>query len=243
VVQEIICDRVSKKGDLWDYFTYTGMNSETEIFVEELKQRPDVLGVILFGSWARGNNRPDSDVDLVVILTEGYRRTVERRNGQVFEIIYTTEKGAFGYWESHRDDAAGLWEVAKVLYNKDDTIERLKNKIKDVLDTGKKPIDEFQLEQFRFDAEDQLKYAETILDSDPATANLILTNKVFALTERFFDIRQMWVPAPKQRLAKIREINSEVYSLLQEFYKESATLKDKLEIGKKIVPIIFQTGA
>jgi predicted nucleotidyltransferase len=216
------------------------MNSETTIFLEELKQRPDVLGVVLFGSWARGNNHPDSDVDLVVILTEGYRRTVEHRNGQAFEIIYTTEKGAFDYWESHKDDAAGLWEVAKVLYDKDGTIKRLQDKIKQVLDAGKKPTDEFQLEQLRFDAEDQLKYVENILAGDPTTANLILTNKIFALTESFFNIRQMWVPAPKQRLTKIQAISPELYSLLEMFYQEPTALKDKLEIGKKIVPIIFK---
>src|SRR3989338_1050999 len=105
------------------------MNEQTQKFLGELKQRPDVLGVIMFGSWARGNNRPDSDVDLVVILTEGYRRTVEHRNGQPIEIIYTTEKGAFDYWEGHKDDAAGLWEVAKILYDKDCSIEQLKTRI------------------------------------------------------------------------------------------------------------------
>lgn len=216
------------------------MNTETQKFLEELKQRSDVLGVIMFGSWARGNNRPDSDVDLVIILTEGYRRTIEHRNGQPFEIIYTTEKGAFDYWESHKDDAAGLWEVAKILYDKDGTIERLKNKIKEVLDAGKKSIDEYQLGQFRFDSEDQLKYVEGVLASDPTTANLILTNKVFALTELFFDIRQIWTPAPKQRLAEIQKISPDFYSLLQKFYQEQISLKDKLEIAKRTVPIIFQ---
>ncbi|MBI4714150.1 nucleotidyltransferase domain-containing protein [Candidatus Uhrbacteria bacterium] len=216
------------------------MNEETQKFLEELKQRSDVLGVIMFGSWARGNNRPDSDVDLVVVLTEGYRRTVEHRNGQPFEIIYTTGKGAFDYWEGHKDDAAGLWSVAKILYDKDGTIEQLKNKIKEVLDAGKKPIDEYQLGQFRFDSDDQLKYVESILASDPTTANLILTNKIFALTELFFDIRQMWTPAPKQRLAEIQKINPDFYSLLQQFYQEQITLKDKLEIAKKIVPIVFE---
>jgi len=216
------------------------MNTETQKFLDELKQRPDVLGVIMFGSWARGNNRPDSDVDLVVILTEGYRRTIEHRNGQPFEIIYTTEKGAFDYWESHKDDAVGFWEVAKILYNKDGTIERLKIKIKEILNAGKKPIDEYQLGQFRFDSEDQLKYVESILASDPTTANLILTNKIFALTELFFDIRQIWTPAPKQRLTKIKGINLEFYSLLEKFYQESIPLKDKIETAKKIIPIIFQ---
>ncbi len=216
------------------------MNEATQNFLEKLKQRTDVLGVIMFGSWARGNNRSDSDVDLVVILTEGYRRTVEHKDGQAFEIIYTTEKGAFEYWESHKDDAAGLWAVAKILFDKDGTIERLKTKIKEVLDAGKKPIDEYQLGQFRFDAEDILKYVESILASDPTSANLILTNKIFALTELFFDIRQMWTPAPKQRLVEIQKISPDFHALLKEFYQEQITLKDKLETARKIVPLVFE---
>lgn len=216
------------------------MNDAMKGFIDELKQRHDVLGVILFGSWARGNNHPESDVDLVVILTEGYKRTVEYRNGQFFEIIYTTEKGAFDYWESHKDDASGLWEVAKIMFDKDGTVERLKTKIIEVLETGKKPIVEDQLGQFRFDAEDQLRYVERVLDSDPTTANIVLTNKVFTLTELFFDIRQMWIPAPKQRLAKIRKINPDLYTLLQHFYHEQISLKERLEVAKKIVSIIFQ---
>ncbi len=215
------------------------MNESTQKFVAELKIRPDVLGLIMFGSWARGNNRIDSDVDLVVILTEGYRRTVEYKDGQVFEIIYTTEKGAFDYWESHKDDAAGLWAVARILFDKDGTIERLKTSIAKILSVGKEPIDEFQLGQFRFDAEDILKYVENILVSDPTSANLILTNKVFTLTELFFDIRQIWTPAPKQRLAEIKKISPEFYMLLNEFYKQHNDMKDKLEVVKKIITIVF----
>jgi len=216
------------------------MNEETKTFLEELKHRPDVLGVIMFGSWARGNNRPDSDVDLVVILTEGYRRTFEHRNGQPFEIIYITEKGALDYWENHKDDAAGLWEVAKILYDKDGTVAQLKTNIKKVLDAGKKAIDEYQLGQFRFDVEDQLKYVESILCSDPTTANLILSNKIFSLTELFFDIRQVWTPAPKQRLAEILKNSPDFYTLLQDFYQAQISLKNKLEVAKKIVPVVFK---
>lgn len=217
------------------------MNEETKIFIDELKARPDVLGVILFGSWARGNNRPDSDVDLVVILTEGYRRTVEHRNGQVFEIIFITERGALDYWESHKDDAVGLWEVAKILYDKNGAILRLREKIKTVLDAGKKPIDEFQIGQFRFDAEDQLRVSEILQNRDSTTANLILSNKVFALTELFFDLRQMWIPAPKQRLANIKETKPELYLELENFYKDGALFGDRLQIAERIVELVFET--
>jgi predicted nucleotidyltransferase len=214
------------------------MNNATKNFLKVLRQRPDVLGVIMFGSRARGNNHPDSDVDLVVILTEGYRRAVEYREEQVFEIIYTTATGALAYWKSHIDDAAELWAVAKILYDKDGTIAHLKNKIQKVLDKGKKPIDEYQLRQFRFDAEDTLKYVENILEANPTTANLILTNKVFTLTELFFDIRQLWIPAPKQRIVKIKELSPDLYALLSEFYSDK-NLKERLEIAKSILYLMF----
>lgn len=216
------------------------MNNETQLFIEELKQRPEVQGIILFGSWARGNNRPDSDVDLVVILSEGYRRTVEVKGNQVFEIIYTTKQSALDYWKSHLDDASGLWSVAKVLYDKDNTVRQLKEEIEEVLQQGKKQIDDFQLGQFKFDAEDQIRYVGKIIQEDETTANLILSNKVFALTELFFDIRQQWTPAPKQRLAKIKEVSPEYYALLQQFYTGKLGLEQKIEVAMRMLPIIFE---
>ncbi len=218
------------------------MNNETQEFIQELRHRPDVLGVILFGSWARGNNRPDSDVDLLVILTEGFRRTVEYKNNLVFEIVYTNEKSAFEYWESHKDDCAGLWDVAKVLYDKDGTMKRLQTKVEEMLKAGKKSYDQDQLGEVKFDAEDQIKYVESILLSDPITAQLILSNKVFTFTELFFDIRQQWIPAPKQRLSIIRGISAEFYSLLEQFYKDGVTVEDKIQIARQMVPHVTNSN-
>jgi predicted nucleotidyltransferase len=215
------------------------MNKAIDTFLEHLKQRTDVLGIIMFGSRARGNNRPDSDVDLVVIASVGFRRAVEYHEGQAFEIIYTTGKSALAYWKNHPDDAAGLWAVAKVLYDKDKTISKLKNKVNKVLKKGKGPIDEHQLGQFRFDAEDTLKYVEYMIEHDPVTANLILTNKVFTLTELFFNIRQMWIPAPKQRLSKIKEISPDLYALLSEFYSDK-NLNERLQTASGILPLVFR---
>lgn len=216
------------------------MNEQTKVFLEELKARPDVLGVVLFGSWARGNNRPDSDVDLVVILSEGFRRTVEHRDGQEFEIIYTTPKSAVDFWATHKDDCAGLWEVAKIIYDKDGTMEELKKEAEKIIQEGKGSIDEYQVGQFRFDADDQLKVCRVLMDKDFTTANLILTNKVFSLTELFFDLRQMWTPAPKQRMAKIKEAKPELYSELEKFYRDGALMPERLEIAEKIVELVFE---
>jgi hypothetical protein len=216
------------------------MNDTSHKFIEELKLRDDVVGIVLFGSWARGNNRDDSDVDLIVIVNDRYQRAVENRDGQMFEIIFTTGKSALDYWKSHRDDCAGLWEVAQILYDKDGTVKELQNEVEAFLKEGKQPINELQLGQFRFDAEDQVKVSGLLFDNDQTTANFILTNKIFALTGLFFDIRQLWTPAPKQRLQKIKEIKPELYIALHDFYSESVTFKDKLEIAKKIIILVFE---
>jgi len=214
------------------------ISKATETFLEELKKKPSVVGVILFGSWARGNNRPESDVDLVVILQEGYQRAVETHDGQPFEIIYTTAKAALAYWESHKDDAAGLWSVAKILFDRDGTVEQLRAEVQRVLLDGKSEINAAQLEQLRFDAADQIRHARSIAAEDPTTSNFILTNKVFALTGTFFDIRQEWTPPPKQRLAVIRGVSPDLYALLCDFYQEPE-LQEKIGIAERMLSLVF----
>jgi hypothetical protein len=216
------------------------LNKATKDFVEKLRSDENVLGVILFGSWARGNNRPDSDVDLVVILKEGYQRCVETHENQVFEIIYTTEQGALDFWKSHLDDAFGLWDVAKILIDKDGVMEKLKNKITDVLEKGKPQISKLAIEQFRFDAEDQVDYAEKIKESDITTSKLILNNKVFNLSSVYFDLRQKYIPAPKQRLSVIKKEDSELYDKYVRFYENSDNPSEQIRIARDIINIVFQ---
>jgi predicted nucleotidyltransferase len=217
------------------------MNQNTTDFIEELKQMSEVLGIILFGSWARGNNRPDSDVDLVVILTEGYARRVEYKNNQAFEIIYTTTQSALEFWKNNTDDCAELWSVAKILYDKNGTLETLKEKAFEIIKNGKKPIDEDQKKQYQFSAEDEIKAVEHLITTDPTTASMVLTYAVNNLSSLFFDLRQLWTPAPKQRLSKIKEIDPKLYSFFERFYADKTFLREKIEVTKEIVPIVFKT--
>ena len=214
------------------------MNQQIEKFINQLKQRPDVLGVILFGSWARGNNRPESDVDLVVIIDKGHKRAVENHGGYVFEIIYTTVKSAYRFWEENKDDAFNLWDIAKIVYDKTGVIKDLQAKTEQMLKSGKKVIDESQLGQLHFDAEDQVEYSAQIYKQDPTTANMILNNKVFVLTELFFDIRQQWIPAPKQRIEVIKQAEPVLHLLLEEF-NSTTSFERRIIIASKIIKLVF----
>lgn len=218
------------------------MNVATEKFIAELKQRDDVEGIILFGSWARGNNRTGSDVDLVVLLSAGYKRSVEYCDGQAFEIIYVTPDSALEYWNVHRDDAASLWEVARVVFDRHGAAAELEQKARAMLAEGKPKLDEMAVKRFAFDMDNFFEYVETIADERSAEAQFLLEGKVRALTELFFDLRQAWIPSPKQRWERIKAVDPEFYSLLVQFYKESTVLSERLRLASIMTKAVFKTN-
>lgn len=215
------------------------MNEATKKFVENLKADDNVLGVILFGSWARGNNRPDSDVDLIVILENGYQRAFENAYDQNFEIIYTTADLALEYWKTYPDDAANLWEVVNILFDRNGKVLDIKSSIMEFLAGGKKPLDDKSKSQLRFSTEDTLLAVRSLRETDPTTAILVLEKTVLSLTEQYFDLRQLWTPAPKQRIAKIKEIDSGFCDLLGEYYSESVSLDKKIDLTSRMIDLVF----
>lgn len=218
----------------------TRMNTIAQQYIAELQSNPNVLGIILFGSWARGNNRPNSDVDLLIIVQHGFKRTVEYRAGQVFEITYTTEAGAIAYWQSHPDDAVELWDIAKVLFDRDGTVTRLQQVGNELKQWGRPALTGDQYEHSKFNAHDQLRAIAALAQSDPPTARMLLANHVFQLTELFFVTRQLWVSPPKQRLATIKNINHNLYDLIVRYYAEHS-LFEQITIVQSIVAIVFDS--
>jgi predicted nucleotidyltransferase len=214
------------------------MDDAIQEYVNKLQDKPTILGIILFGSWARGNNRPDSDVDLLIIVQSGFKRTVEYYKERIFEITYTTQEGVIEYWKSNRDDAVELWSVATILFDRDGTIARLQQQGKELREQGKPPLSTGQSEHYKFDIYDQLKSIEALIHIDPITAKMILSIKVAQLTELFFDTRQLWTPPPKQRLAKISSIDRNLYQLITNYYSTNVLL-EQLEVAKSIANLVF----
>lgn len=216
------------------------MNNATKIFIEKLQEKEIVEGIILFGSWARGNNRPGSDVDLLVIVSGGYSREIETYENQIFEIIYTTKEGALEYWESDIDGCASLWEVGQIIYDKTGEIEKLKSNANKILDTGKPKISEKARARLLFVAKDQLESSKIIAEENPSESNALMANHVFELTKIFFDLRQRCTPAPKQRFNAMKEIDVDLYENLIKFYAPETSLEDKFELSEVIIKLVFK---
>ncbi len=66
-------------------------NSFLSRVTEWAEQQPDVRGVLLVGSYARGTARPDSDVDLVILTVEPER--------YIDSIAFAEQFGPISRWQ------------------------------------------------------------------------------------------------------------------------------------------------
>jgi predicted nucleotidyltransferase len=219
------------------------LNKETISFMQQLKTNKNVLGIVLFGSWARGTQRNDSDVDLLVIVKEGYKRSVEYYESQAFEIIYTTPLGAKKYYKTDLDATYRFWAHAKVLFDRDNTVKALHEYAFGLTKEGKSSLSIDDFRHFEFDALDQLRFARAAyLKGDVATAYLVLHIKVAALTEIYFDTIQEWRPSPKQILSEIEKRDIRLSNLINEYYSDGMNFDEQIKLAEKIIREIFKTS-
>jgi len=214
-----------------------------EAFVGNLEQDANVLSIIVFGSYARGNDRPDSDIDLVVILKNGYRREVEYFEDQAFEIIYTTEMDAVDYWQANKHDGVGLWSVGRIVFDRGGVGEQLKKYGEKLCKEKPAGLDAAAIGHLRFDACDLIKAAEIIYKDDPATASLLIHKKAANLIDVYFDKRQQWRPAPKQQIEVISNSDNELGTLLHDFHTVSDFGQKILLLQKIVTHILGQNSA
>jgi hypothetical protein len=72
-----------------------------------------------------------------------------------------------------------------------------------------------------------------------ATANLILSIKITALIEVYFDTIKKWRPAPKQILSEIKSRNSKLHSYFVQLFSDHITFSRKVSVASRIVIAIF----
>ena len=213
-------------------------DNDLDELVDELKQNKDVLGIAIFGSYARGESRPNSDIDVLVIIKKGVRRDVEIRGKRTFEFVYASFSEAMKFYKSNPNDCVQLWKDAVVLYDKNGYMKKLNTFARRLQKKGKTPLSESDLKHFRFDAEDAIRAMKAIASTDPATASMYAHIKAANLIELYFERRQLWTPPPKKQLVVIRVLSIKDAKAIDAFFMTS-DLSEKLNHLSKMVKVVL----
>jgi predicted nucleotidyltransferase len=215
------------------------MNEAIQRFVDELAADPAVRGVILFGSHARGNARPDSDADLVILVErDQFEMGFAERDGQKFELLRWSEAVAIRYATDNPDNAADFWQVAEILHDPDGAAARLRDHSAKMLAEGKPPMDEARRAWSRWASDDRLNAAAGIAEDDPAAARMVLHERVIDLTATFFDVRGEWTPPTKRRTGRIADLDPGLHGLLTAFYTDGTSFAEQLALARQMLPLI-----
>ena len=216
------------------------MNEAIQRFVDELAADPAVRGVILFGSHARGNARPDSDADLVILVErDQFEMGFAERDGQKFELLRWSEAVAIRYATDNPDNAADFWQVAEILHDPDGAAARLRDHAAEMLAEGKPPMDEARRAWSRWASDDRLDAAAGIAEDDPAAARMVLHERLIDLTATFFDVRGEWTPPTKRRTGRIADLDPGLHGLLTAFYTDGTSFAEQLALARQMLPLIY----
>ena len=216
------------------------MNEAIQRFVDELAADPAVRGVILFGSHARGNARPDSDADLVILVErDQFEMGFAEREGQKFELLRWSETVAIRYAMDNRDNAADFWQVAEILYDPDGAAARVRDHAAVMLAEGKPPMDEARRAWSRWASEDRLDAAAGLAADDPVAAQMVLQERVIELTATLFDVRGEWTPPTKRRAGRIADLDPDLHGVLTAFYADGASFTEQLALARRMLPFIY----
>ena len=213
-----------------------------QAFANELAADAGVRGVGLFGSHARGTARVGSDADLVILVEQpGFVMGCTERGGQEFELVRLSEATAIQYFTENRDHAADVWPTARILYDPDGGLGRVRDHSLELVAQGKPPVDEARVEWSRFAAADRFRAAARLAETDVTAARMVLHEKVLELTAMYFDVRRLWTPPMKRRLASIGDLDREFYELLERFFASDGTLDEQLQLAHIALGVVYET--
>ena len=201
----------------------------------------DVSAALIYGSYARGTQHEQSDVDIIFVVDNGFKSELVEHEGLEFEVLEATKSNIIDYWQSNWDEDRHwyLWKDVKVAYDRNDDGANI---IKQALSlvNERLPWPREQTESRRLVMLSKIRRIEYLSRTDPGTAAILLVEIVRTLTENWFSIRGQYVPSSKEFLASFRDDCPEFCVLLKDFYLHTADLRTKFVQVEKMLQIVYR---
>ena len=165
------------------------------------------------------------------------------RDGQEFELVHFSEATATAYFSENRDAAADAWSSAKILYDPDGSLARVREHVAALVAQGKPPLDATRTHYLRVAAEDRFRAAAALATNNDAAARMLLFERLLDLVGTFFDVRQIWAPPTKRRLDAIAPISPELHGLLTRILCGDDSTIEKLRLAHLALPLVFDPSS
>jgi hypothetical protein len=182
----------------------------------------DPIGIIATGTIVRGTAHAGSDLDIYVVHAAPYRRRVQRAFGGVPAEIFINPPSAIRAYfvEEHRDGrrlTAHMLATGFVVFAASAALSELRAEAQMWLER-RGEVSETEAIMTRYSIASRLEDGIDVIDTDAATATMLLSGAVTALLEFFCKSRLGCIPRSKALLATVAAEDSALGAFAVQFF-------------------------
>jgi predicted nucleotidyltransferase len=220
-----------------------------EKFTEQQKKNPEVIGILLSGSFIHSKPDKNSDLDIFVITKNSKFRErgniwidgveVEYFNNPVKQIRHYFKKEIKG---ETSPSTAHMFANSVILYNKDPEINTLIKEAKKILKKPNKNMTRFEIEHARYFIDDLGKDLEDMyIKKDNFSFEIISLKILKDCLDIFYKTKRLYPEKSKRLLLNLKKIDKEFANIYKNALLEKDTKKKyaKLKILIKYVEKIL----
>ncbi len=212
-----------------------------EQIVAELKARPDVIAILLCGSYATNQMGPASDIDLHVLIEGDWRQRVTRRiDGVQVETFFNPPSNIPRYWDKEeRGETVTMYAQGQVVYDPRGILGELVQMARARYAEGPKALNEDEIARARFFMRDAFDDAGDALSAGSPSAFVIMTQILEMLLADYYRLQRRWQPKTKRLLSDLNKHDSTLYELARKFLEEFGAQR-KFILLKEIAEYVLE---
>lgn len=200
-----------------------------EAVVSELRQDPEVVGILFTGSAQRGNPDATSDLDIYVVTHKPhYWRATRIVDGIEVELFFNNVASMRWRIEKEWKTAAGFATGEVILDRTGETAE-LVALAKGIWDAGPAAPTEDELLFLRYGLSDGLQDLEDV-EMDPVASRVAGSVLVRSAMEVFCKINRYWGDKPKRLFAYVKQRDPLLGEMVADYYARGMHPKHAYEI-------------
>jgi len=188
-------------------------------FVLRMEKRPDVIGILVSGSYIHSRIDKNSDIDVFVVTRNGSMR--ERGNTWIdnieIEYFINPVKQVRNYFRTEVGDkspcTAHMFANCNVLLKKDQIVDKLIREAKAIIQQKAPKMTKMDLELAKYFIDDMKKDMQDVYQKDSFAFHYVCNELLSYLLKQFFRLKQAKMEKNKRLLGQIKSFDPKFASL------------------------------
>jgi hypothetical protein len=193
--------------------------------------RSDLLGILLAGSLAYGVPRPQSDVDLFIVIRSSWRqRRAFLVNGVEVELfINPAHQVRAEIRDTDAPATIAMFAHGRILSDPEGVMAQLVQEAQQIWQCSRPAVSTGTYEYFhlRYAPVEQLKDTQDLLDVDEEAARYVLFTALQSALNTYYCAQGRWSVTPKNQLSDLEQHAPDLARLVRQILTDSLSLQER----------------